>query len=138
MLLITLDQKMPRVNPHNSPYSFSENRVIDGVALQGKEVRLVPGEIGFFVGAAIDSGRQMLTNYYDKKPLLENIDYADVLISGAERAAVGAGLPPFVARSLAFAGRISIDLRACTSTLELFNGLKHTLSSITTSVFNCL
>lgn len=30
--------------PHNSPYAFSENRVIDAVELEGRELRLVTGD----------------------------------------------------------------------------------------------
>ena len=32
--------------PHNSPYAFSENRVIDGVELEGLEVKLLNGTSG--------------------------------------------------------------------------------------------
>ncbi|MEO9797817.1 MAG: RHS repeat-associated core domain-containing protein, partial [Crocinitomicaceae bacterium] len=31
--------------PHNSPYAFSENRVIDGVELEGLEVKLINGDV---------------------------------------------------------------------------------------------
>jgi RHS repeat-associated protein len=33
--------------PHNSPYAFSENRVIDGVELEGKEYKTIHYSIGF-------------------------------------------------------------------------------------------
>src|SRR5690606_36885551 len=32
---------LPSIYPHNSPYAFSENRVIDGVELEGKEFERV-------------------------------------------------------------------------------------------------
>lgn len=101
-----------REYPHNSPYAFNENRVIDGVELEGLEVQLVTGGRGFVVGAGIDLGGQMLSNYYTNKPLLKDIDYADILISGVEVAAIGAGLPPSVAHGLASAGRVPIDATA--------------------------
>lgn len=40
--------------PHNSPYAFSENRVIDGVELEGLEVSLVNGGTGQVGGPLAD------------------------------------------------------------------------------------
>ncbi|TAF58324.1 MAG: hypothetical protein EAZ58_14450 [Flavobacterium sp.] len=54
--------------PHNSPYAFSENRVIDGVELEGKEVQLVTGGIGCAVGFSVELGGQMFANYCNGKP----------------------------------------------------------------------
>jgi RHS repeat-associated protein len=98
--------------PHNSPYAFSENRVIDGVEVEGCEVQLLTAVIGGVVGAGIDFGGQVLANRYAGRPLLENIDYADVAVSAAEGAAIGAGLPPsavYAVHALASAGRVSVD-----------------------------
>ncbi|MNX46594.1 RHS Repeat protein [compost metagenome] len=95
--------------PHNSPYAFSENRVIDGVELEGKEVQLITGGIGAIVGASIDLGGQMLANRASGKPMFENIDWADVGISAAEGAAIGAGLPPNIVHGVASVGRVSLD-----------------------------
>lgn len=39
--------------PHNSPYAFSENRVIDGVELEGLEVNLVNGGTGQVTGGPL-------------------------------------------------------------------------------------
>lgn len=98
--------------PHNSPYAFSENRVIDGVELEGCEVQLITAGIGAVVGAGIEFGGQALANRASGRPLLENIDWADVGISAAEGAVIGAGLPPSVVHGLASAGRVSVDYTA--------------------------
>lgn len=98
--------------PHNSPYAFSENRVIDGVELEGKEVQLLTATIGGIVGAGVDFGGQVLANKVAGRPLLENIDYADVAVSAAEGAAIGAGLPPSIVHGIASAARVYVDYTA--------------------------
>ncbi|GGD34322.1 hypothetical protein [Flavobacterium orientale] len=35
--------------PHNSPYAFSENRVIDGVELEGREFKVIKNDKGFHI-----------------------------------------------------------------------------------------
>ncbi|NHN27995.1 hypothetical protein FIA58_020135 [Flavobacterium jejuense] len=43
---LSLDPLAPQY-PHNSPYAFSENRVIDGVELEGKEFKVTKTDKGF-------------------------------------------------------------------------------------------
>jgi|GEM_PF-2047572 len=44
---------LSRKYPYNSPYSFSQNRVIDGVELEGLEVALLSHDINYTAGLAI-------------------------------------------------------------------------------------
>jgi RHS repeat-associated protein len=46
--------------PHNSPYAFSENRVIDGVEYEGLEVVLIGKEVSGAVGASGSSGARVI------------------------------------------------------------------------------
>lgn len=44
--------------PHNSPYAFSENRVLDGIELEGLEVFLIGGQarVSAFITGSVASG----------------------------------------------------------------------------------
>ena len=95
--------------PWNSPYAFSENRVVDGVELEGLEVQVVTGTIGFVAGAGFELGGQMFANYLADKPLFEKIDWGDVLISGGEGALIGCGIPPIVVKPISSTLKVTTD-----------------------------
>jgi RHS repeat-associated protein len=101
--------------PHNSPYAFSENRVIDGVELEGLEVQLVTGGIGAVVGGGVELGGQMFANYIDGKPVFENIDWWDVAIAAGEGGLMGLGIPPVakvVTTVAAPIAKIAVDINS--------------------------
>jgi len=47
--------------PHNGTYNFSENRVLDGVELEGLEVYLVNGYLGWYAG---DASQKKMESYW--------------------------------------------------------------------------
>jgi RHS repeat-associated protein len=47
--------------PHNGTYNFSENRVLDGLELEGLEVYLLNGYLGFCAG---DASQQKMESYW--------------------------------------------------------------------------
>jgi LysM repeat protein len=96
--------------PHNSPYAFSENRVIDAVELEGLELHIV---IGAIAGGTIELGGQMFANYWDKKPLFHKIDWGDVGTATIEGGAMACGIPPvykIAIQGAAAATRVALDV----------------------------
>ena len=55
--------------PHNSPYAFSENRVIDGIELEGLEVYLINGFLGWYAG---DATQKKMESYW-KDPFVDKV-----------------------------------------------------------------
>lgn len=86
--------------PHNSPYAFSENRVIDGVELEGLEVVSIHGSARAFFGVGVNG---TLGLAFHARGLYNKVDQDDVgiFLSIGGTLAVGDGF------GVGFGGSIS-------------------------------
>lgn len=66
-----------REYPHNGPYNFSENRVIDGVELEGLEVKLKNGQQGPF---SLEYAEEINSQYESE---LENGAAANIILAAS-------------------------------------------------------
>ena len=110
---LTRDPKS-KLFPDWNPYNNNENNPIINTDPRGDCVWCVGAVVGAVVGATTELAGQAIANYTAGKPLLDNIDYADVTTSAVEGAIIGATLGTstgvVVGTKLTAAGvRISVD-----------------------------
>lgn len=119
--------------PWQSPYISMDGNPIMNNDPNGDIVPLVAAAGGFVIGAGVDFTGQVFSNFIAGEPLLKNIDYGDVFVSGLEvGTAVLTGGMSLAAHSGFSATRVAVDVTAedGVKTIGGFAGKSKTLGEV--------